>query len=256
MNPVRQSFNRAALSYDNVGTLQQQVAISLTELVTSKSPASFSGRLIDAGCGTGYCLKALGERYPTAKLIAVDFAERMLQQLPLAQRTLGMTADLQQLPIADSSIDLYLSSLAWQWCDPARAAQEASRILKPQGAFFITTLATATFRELEQCLQISGLNPDQHLLHCLSNEDIQSAITAAGFETLNLSTTRITTWHPDFRSLRQTIRGVGANHLPSQTTPALNRQTRKRLIDAYEQLRTDRGLPLSYEVMMIHAHKR
>jgi len=256
MNPVRQSFNRAASSYDNVGTLQQQVATSLTELVTEKLPASFSGRLIDAGCGTGYCLKALSERYPTAELVAVDFAERMLQQLPLAQRTLGMTADLQQLPIADNGIDVYLSSLAWQWCDPARAAHEAKRVLKPQGAFFITTLAAGTFEELAQCLQISGLNPDQHLLHCLSREDVQSAIAAAGFEALNLSTTRITTWHPDFRSLRHTIRGVGANHPPSQTTPVLNRQTRTRLINAYEQLRTERGLPLSYDVLTIHARKR
>lgn len=256
MNPVRQSFNRAAASYDNVGTLQHQVATALTGLITSKLPATFEGRLLDAGCGTGHCLAALGESYPAAEVIALDFAERMLQQLPIAQRTLGVTADLQKLPIAASTIDTYISSLAWQWCDPGRAAQEAFRILAPQGGFFIATLATGTFQELAHSLETSGLNPKQHLLHCLSSTQIQSAVTAAGFEILDLSPTRITTWHPDFRSLRHSIRGVGANHLPGQTTPTLNRQTRTRLINAYEQLRTERGLPLSYDVLMIHARKR
>lgn len=256
MNPVRQSFNRAASSYDNVGTLQHQVATALTGLVTSALPATFDGRLLDAGCGTGYCFAALGASYPTAEFIAVDFAERMLQQLPTSPRTLGITADLQRLPIAAGTIDTYLSSLAWQWCDPARAAQEANRVLKPQGAFFIATLANGTFHELAQSLQTSGLNPNQHLLQSLSAENIQLTIAAAGFEILALSPTRITTWHPDFKALRHSIRGVGANHLPAQTAPAMNRQTRAKLIKAYEQLRAPQGLPLSYEVLMVHARKR
>lgn len=256
MNPVRQSFNRAASSYDAAGTLQHQVATSLTGLITSKLPATFEGRLLDAGCGTGYCLAALGQSYPAAEFIAVDFAERMLQQLPIAQHTLGITADLQHLPIAADTIDTYLSSLAWQWCDPARAAKEACRVLAPQGEFFIATLVDGTFQELSHSLEASGLNPDQHLLHCLSSAQIQSAVTAAGFETLHLAPTRITTWHPDFRSLRHSIRGVGANTVPSQTTPALNRHTRTRLVEAYERLRTEHGLPLSYQVLTIHARKR
>ena len=256
MNPIRQSFNRAASSYDNAGALQHQVARALTAFITSKLSPAFDGRLLDAGCGTGYCLTQLVASYPTAEFIAVDFAERMLQQLPIAQRTLGIAADLQKLPVAPGTINTYLSSLAWQWCNPDLAAKEACRVLAPQGEFFIATLVDGTFQELAHSLEASGLNPDHHLLQCLSSAQIQSAVTAAGFETLHLAPTRITTWHPDFRSLRHSIRGVGANHVPSQTTPALNRHTRTRLVEAYERLRTERGLPLSYEVLMIHARKR
>jgi len=256
MNPVRQSFNRAASSYDAVGDLQHQVATSLTAFIKTKLSANFDGHLLDAGCGTGYCLGQLVPSYPAAKFIAVDFAERMLQQLPADLRALGINANLENLPVCTGKINTYLSSLAWQWCDATRAAKEAARVLKPQGELFVATLVTGTFQELAHGLQVCGLNPDQHLLRCTSRAQIQSALEAADIEVLTLSSTRITTWHADFSALRHSIRGVGANHLPQQTTPALNRQTRMQLIEAYEGLRTARGLPLSYEVLTIHARKR
>ena len=65
----------------------------------------------------------------------------------------------------------------------------------------------------------------------------------------------ITTWHPDFKSLRRSIRGVGANHLAAGAAAPISRQARSRLIEAYEGLRTETGLPLTYEVLLIHARK-
>ena len=256
MSQVRQSFNRAASSYDAVGTLQHQVARALTTLASQNLPASLSGNLLDAGSGTGYCLEDLRNCFNDARFIAVDFAERMLQSIPEHPETLRVSADLQTLPIASGTINAYLSSLAWQWCDPALAAQEAARVLKSEGAFFLATLTQGTFRELAQCLQVCNLTPADHLLHCLPAHQIQSSIEAAGLELVDISATPITTWHADFKALRRSIRGVGANHLPAQIAPAMNRKTRTQLIEAYEGLRTPQGLPLSYEVLMIHARKR
>jgi malonyl-CoA O-methyltransferase len=256
MNQVRQSFNRAASSYDAVGTLQHQVATSLTALIKTKLSANFDGRLLDAGCGTGYCLAQLVPIYPAAEFIAVDFAERMLDQLPVDLQALGINANLENLPVCTGKIDAYLSSLAWQWCDPALAAKEATRILKPQGDLFVSTLLSGTFQELAHGLQACGLNPDQHLLRCTSSAQIQSALAAADIEILSLASTQMTTWHENFKALRHSIRGVGANHLPNHTTPVLTRQTLTQLVEAYEGLRTSRGLPLSYEVLTIHARKR
>ncbi|MEN9901892.1 MAG: malonyl-[acyl-carrier protein] O-methyltransferase [Pseudomonadota bacterium] len=255
MSQVRQSFNRAASSYESVSTLQHQVARALTGLISQNLPATRRGIMLDAGSGTGYCLADLQGRYNDAHFIAVDFAERMLQTIPNHTGTFRITADLQTLPFAADTINTYLSSLAWQWCDPTRASQEASRVLEPNGAFFLATLTQGTFRELAQCLQACGLNPNDHLLHCLPVDTIKAAIETADLEIIDLSATSITTWHADFKALRHSIRGVGANHLPAQTAPALNRQTRAQLIKAYEAFRTPQGLPLSYEVLMIHARK-
>jgi malonyl-CoA O-methyltransferase len=178
----------------------------------------------------------------------------MLQSIS-GHEVLRISADLQTLPIATDTIHAYLSSLAWQWCDPALASQEASRVLKSKGSLFLATLTQGTFRELAQCLLACGLNPTDHLLHCLPNHQIQVAIENAGLEVLDVSATSITTWHADFKALRHSIRGVGANHLPVYSAPAMNRQSRAQLIAAYEALRTPNGLPLSYEVLMIHARK-
>lgn len=256
MSQVRQSFNRAASSYDAVGTLQHQVARALSTLVSQTLPVTLSGNLLDAGSGTGYCLEDLRNCFNDARFIAVDFAERMLQSIPEHPETLRVSADLQTLPIASGTINAYLSSLAWQWCDPALAAKEATRILKPQGDLFVSTLLSGTFHELAHGLQACSLNPDQHLLRCASSAQIQSALAAADIEILSLASTQITTWHENFKALRHSIRGVGANHSPNQTTPMLTRHTLTQLVEAYEGLRTSRGLPLSYEVLTIHARKR
>lgn len=256
MSHIRQSFNRAATTYDIAGTLQHQVAAQLTALITKTLPAGFQGRFLDAGCGTGFCLTELSTHYSAASCIALDFAERMLQQLPATLHAKGVNANLEHLPVASGAINVYLSSLAWQWCDMSLAAEEASRALAPQGEFFLATLVNGTFTELAQCLQVVHLNPDDHLLHYASTGQITAAAERAGLKILDTSTTRITTWHRDFKTLRHSIRGVGANHLPNQSTAPLNRHARQQLIDAYEVLRTDRGLPLSYEVLMLHGRKR
>ena len=255
MNHVQQSFNRAANTYDAIGSLQHQVANTLSEFICTQLPADFSGRLLDAGCGTGYCLKHLHESYRHAQFFGIDFAEGMLQQLPTLSNAHRTQADLQQLPVASSCINTYLSSLAWQWCDLKLAAQEAYRVLAPQGDLFVATLVEGTFNELAHCLQSCGVNADDHLLHCPSIDNLHNALTAAGLELQSSVTHRITTWHTDFKALRQTIRGVGANHLPSNSTPSFNRQSRAKLINAFEALRIDQGLPLSYEVHIIHARK-
>ena len=107
-------------------------------------------------------------------------------------------------------------------------------------------------RQVEVHLDI---NPDEHLLRCAPIDTIRNALTAAGLEIQSFTAQQITTWHPDFKTLRRTIRGVGANHLPTDSTPPFNRQSRAQLINAYESLRTEQGLPLSYEVLIIHARK-
>ncbi len=255
MNHVQQSFNRAATSYDAVGTLQHQVAQTLSQFVRTELPAGFSGKLLDAGCGTGYCLKHLHSTYPSAQFLALDFAAAMLHQRPAALGIPGIQADIHRLPIASGSINTYLSSLAWQWCNPAIAAQEAARVLTPEGNLFVATLVDGTFNELARSLNACDINPDDHLLRCSPIDTIRNALTPAGLEIQSFTAQQITTWHPDFKTLRRTIRGVGANHLPTDSTPPFNRQSRAQLINAYESLRTEQGLPLSYEVLIIHARK-
>ena len=253
---IRQSFNRAASTYSAAAALQQLVAAQLITMMRTNLPSSFSGNILDAGCGTGYCLQQLHTLYPAATMFGVDFAESMLRQLPASNQIGRLNADLQQLPLADGCMDLYVSSLAWQWCDVPTAIQEATRVLKPGSQLWVTTLVTGTFHELSAAFADAGLAPAAHLLALPEQAAILDAFTGADLSLITAQCQPVTTWHPDFVTLRHSIRGVGANRLPTAPRESLNRTTRAGLLAAYETRRTPQGLPLTYQVLTLHAQCR
>lgn len=252
-HPVRQSFNRAASVYEESARLQQLVADQLIQDIRAILPTTFDGRILDAGCGTGYCLNQLHRICPQATLLGIDFAETMLMQHTRPSHALAINADIQKLPLADASVDLYLSSLAWQWCDVHHALNEAYRVLKPGGSLWLTTLVDGTFHEMAAAFSAAELSPAVHLLTMSQESTVLNAFRETGAPLVAARCQPITTWHADFNALRHSIRGVGANRLPSAARELLDRAARNRLIEAYEALRTPRGLPLTYNVLTIHA---
>lgn len=252
---VRQSFNRAASMYEASARVQQQVADLLIQEIHAVLPPAFSGRILDAGCGTGYCLNQLHRLCPDASLLGIDFAEAMLTQNTCATHALAINGDLQRLPLTDTSIDLYVSSLAWQWCNMRSALDEAMRVLKPGASLWLTTLVDGTFHEMRAAFSAAELSPAAHLLTMPQEATALETFRNSGIQLLSARCQPITTWHPDFNALRHSIRGVGANRLPSTQRERLDRAARTRLIEAYEALRTPRGLPLTYNVLTIHAER-
>ena len=252
-HPVRQSFNRAASVYEASARLQQQVADQLIQDMHAALPSNFTGHILDAGCGTGYCLHQLQRTYPDATLLGVDFAEAMLKQYSSASDALAINGDLEHLPLANASIDLYMSSLAWQWCHVSHALDEAMRVLKPGAHLWLTTLVDGTFHEMASAFRSAELSPAAHLLAMPQETTVRDAFQQSGMPLITARCQPVTTWHADFNTLRHSIRGVGANRLPSAQQAPLDRAARSRLIEAYEALRSPRGLPLTYNVLTIHA---
>ena len=253
--PIRQSFNRAANTYAATALLQQQVAEQLVRDLYASMPTEFSGLLLDAGCGTGYCLTQLATHYPTATRVGIDFAESMLQTLPDHDVSYRINGDLQQLPLKDACVDLYVSSLAWQWCNLEQAIHEAARVLKPGGQLWLTTLVEGTFQELRDTLVDAGLTPEVHVLAAAAKEHVLLAFQSSPLQVVTTRCDALTTLHPDFAELRRSIRGVGANHVPTRARETITKAIRRRLLDAYESRRTSHGLPLTYNVLTLHAQR-
>lgn len=258
-HPVRQSFNRAATSYEASARLQQQVADQLIQDIHASLHEGMRGRVLDAGCGTGYCLNQLHRICPEALLLGVDFAEAMLHQNARISDALTINSDLQQLPLADATVDLYVSSLAWQWCDTGKALREAIRVLKPDSGLWLTTLVDGTFHEMNKAFRHAELSPVAHMLSMPPEADVLATFEQPNLRIISTRQQPITTWHADFTELRRSIRGVGANRLPTSlpttSREAIDRAARARFIEAYELLRTHRGLPLTYHVLTVHAQR-
>jgi len=105
--------------------------------------------LLDLGSGTGILAVTALERWPGARVTAIDPSSRMLElaiaaarrrSSALADRLRTITAGADRLPIADASMDAAVSSFVIQLV-PNRAAalREVLRVLRPGGRFACIT---------------------------------------------------------------------------------------------------------------------
>ena len=147
---VRRSFDRAAATYDAAAVLHAEVRGNL--LARLDLMALTPRVVLDAGAGTGHAARALKRRYPKARVIALDSSQRMLQAARRQQSWLRpfdrVCADAGHLPVADATVDLIISNLMLQWCNPDQIFAEFRRVLAPHGLLCFTSLGPDTLREL------------------------------------------------------------------------------------------------------------
>lgn len=244
---IRQSFERAALTYDSAAAIQRGIC----DLLLAGLPAGLvPARLLDAGCGTGHALSLLSKRFPGAAALALDFSPAMLLRVaPSADRLAG---DLEHLPLAADSVDLYWSSLAVQWCELPKVLAEARRVLLPTGQLALASLGPDTFRELRHAF--AGVDSYRHTLAFHSPGEIAAMARAAGFSAIDVRQESRTAHYADFRTLLKAVKAIGANQLgDGRRTGLMSRSTFAAAEAAGETLRTPAGLPLTYDVVTLTA---
>ena len=249
---VRQSFNSAAKSYDQAARLQRQVCHLLMTQLGEVSLAGWQPqRVLDAGCGTGYGLGLLRQAWPAAQLLPLDFAPAMLA---MAGGGGGICADVMALPLADQSVNLYWSSLTWQWCDLNRVVAEASRVLAPSGRLAVSTLAQGTLHELSAAF--APLDGHRHVLNFAASTAIREACQAAGFADIRVELRTLKLYFADLPTLLRDLKALGAHQVGGPRRPGLlGRAAWCGVVERYEAFREPDGLPASYEVVLCTATK-
>jgi malonyl-CoA O-methyltransferase len=241
---VRRRFDAAAGSYDQAAELQRLVGRLLLDCL----PASLAvDRAIDAGAGTGDGSRRLVQRWPSIRIVAVDFATRMLSPG-------GICADIEALPLPDRVTDLYWSNLTWQWCDTGRAASEAHRVLRDQGVLAVSSLGPDTLCELREAF--AGVDGFHHAIDFRPPEQLVDACKMAGFADTALRRETVTVHHADLRATLSALKAVGASHVDGPRRPGLlGRRAWQVLERRYEAWRSAAGLPTTYEVLLCTARK-
>lgn len=248
---VRESFERAAVTYDSAAMVQRRVCDRLLEELDPAWPTP--ARILDAGCGTGYGARCLRARYPATHITGVDFAPAMLG---LAQRDTDdcLTSDIEELPFTKASFDLWWSSLTIQWCDTDKVFCEAARVVCKGGRLAVSTLGPGTFHELREAF--SGVDQHRHTLPFSDPDAIRASITAAGFTGIELLREKHTVHYPNLKTLLRAVKAIGAHNVGEGARNGMMGRTAWGKVEAaYEQHREPAGLPASYDVILCYANK-
>ena len=252
---ARKAFSRSANSYDEAAVLQREVSARMLQrldLVTLKP-----NNILDLGCGTGHQTQQLLQRYPRARVHALDFALPMLDHARKKGRWLRRPAcicgDMEHLPLADDSMDLICSSLAFQWAsDPQRLYQECLRVLRPQGLLMFTTFGPDTLYELRSAW--AGVDSHAHVSPFMDMHDLGDILVNSGYAAPVMDVERIVLTYAEVDDLMQDLKSIGANNASSQRSRGLTGKARMQAMrDAYERFRRDQLLPATYEVVYGHA---
>ena len=259
---VRASFDRAARGYDAAAILQKEVhARMLARLDLIKiAPEG----ILDAGAGTGHAVRALAERYPDSRIVALDIALGMLRQSEAGQawwrKWVGkaessVCADIEQLPLASQSMDFIWSSLAIQWCNDLDATFAGmARVLRPDGLLMFSTFGPDTLKELRIA---ANADPGHvHVSRFIDMHDIGDALVRNGFAAPVLDVEHFVLTYDDVLGVMRDLQAIGARNAAQGRRRGLEgKGFLQRLTGNYERFRRDGKIPATFEVVYGHAWK-
>ena len=245
---VRQSFDTIAGRYDRHAALEQEVGARLLERLSfqRQNPQ----RIIDLGCGTGVASAELKNRFRKAQVIGIDSSRAMLARMQkrsgLLRPLRAACADFQALPLAERSVDLVFSNMAFQWTnDPVSLFAEIRRVLSPDGMLLFSTLGPGSLTELATAWESTGENA--RVTGFVDILDIGDALMAAGFQEPVMDAEPMTLTYPDITAMMNELEATGmAGFL--QGGPGLDK-SRESLEAAYDRFRVDGRYPVSYELV-------
>src|ERR1700690_919244 len=251
---VRRSFDRAAKTYDAAAVLHAEVRENLLARLqlTTLNPSV----VLDAGAGTGHVARALKRRYPKAQIVALDSSRLMLHEAARQQSWLRpfarVCADAGLLPLADASVDLIVSNLMLQWCNPDAVFAEFRRVLAPHGLLSFSAFGPDTLRELRTAWD--QVDSHSHVHHFIDMHDLGDALVRAGFASPVLDVERYILKYLTVRKVAEDLKATGAHNATTGRAKGLTGARKFAAMQAaYENFRQDGRLPATYEVVFAHA---
>lgn len=254
---LRAAFERAADTYDGAARLQREIADRLLERLDDVRVAPAT--VLDIGCGTGYCTRALARRYRKADIVGLDLAQTMLQRAHRRDwwrffdgRPAFVCADAERLPLANASVDMIVSNLTLQWCNPMAAFGEFRRVLRPGGLLMFTSFGPDTLKELREAWRAVDGQPHVHSF--LDLRDVGDLLLAAGLADPVVDVERLVFHYQKVLDVLQELKRIGAHNVAHGRTRGLTgKQHFARFRAAYETHADADGIPATYEVVFGHA---
>jgi malonyl-CoA O-methyltransferase len=248
---VRQSFANAAQGYDAIATLQRQVG---RELI-SRLSLPHEALVLDVGCGTGFFTQQLRDRALLKNIIGLDIAMPMLEktrQRLIDAPVLLLCADVEQLPLANSSIDALVSNLALQWCSNLDVLfAGVQRALRTNGLFAFSTFGESALCELKSAW--AEVDDYPHVNDFFSLLEIKQRMTAAGFVDVRLERQVYQVKYTSVIELMRELKGIGAHNVSQGRNKQLTSKGHLQSLLAAYPVTADGKITASYEVIYVLA---
>jgi malonyl-CoA O-methyltransferase len=170
---------------------------------------------VDLGCATARGALALAQRYPSARVVAVDSSRGMLAAARGAcAATAAGTAvsvvggDAERLPLRAGSVQLVLANLVLPWCRPQKVFAEAARVLEAGGLFVFATLGPDSLQEVRRAW--AEVDDRLHVHAAFDMHDLGDLALAAGLAEPVLDVDRLELTYEQPAMLVRDLRAWGA----------------------------------------------
>ena len=245
---VRASFSRAASSYDSFAALQQRVASAL--LIRLQGLDYFPTKpILDLGAGTGYCGGHL-TRY-TESVIELDIAAAMLSfsRQRATPNVYHLCGDAESIPLADCSVGLIFSNLAFQWCsDLDRLFAEIYRVLVPGGKIIFSSFGPGTLSELRRAW--ATVDDYSHVNSFYPLSVIHEAMRYAGLIECHLESEGMDLIYENVMQLMLELKAIGAHNMTDERPRGLTgKQALSRMTVAYKGLMAGADIIATFDVI-------
>lgn len=221
-------------------------------------------RILDWGAGIGAGETLLRERYPKARIVAVEADATWLRRLASSARPgwwqrFG-AARAEAYVAADDDASIGRAQLVWAnmllhgVVDPTALFERWHRLLDVDGVLVLSCLGPATLRLLREVYEAMGWGASTPGF--IDMHDIGDMLVGAGFagpvldqETLSVSWSNVET-------LLDELRQLGGNAAPDRCPGMRTPRWRQRLVDALGQRASADGrITLGFEIAYGHAFK-
>ncbi len=255
---IRHSFNNSAQTYESAAFLQQEVAHRMMDNLElfKLNPK----RILDLGSGTGSARKLLKKKFPRIEFVELDISFEMLSYSmnkyrdwsfwPFQPKNHFICADIESLPLKDSSIDFVWSNLVFEWGESVpRIIENVKRVLRPGGLLMFATLGPDTLKELRLSFERIGITPpiNEFLdMHEIGDQLIQNGLLdpVMDAEILTLQ----------FSSLSDFVSELKRSGSTTKSVTEVERAPWSRVEKAYPKNEGEDGIyPASFEVIYGHA---
>ncbi len=170
---------------------------------------------VDLGCATARGARALAERYPGARVLAVDSSRGMLAAarsacaVAAADPSIAVVGgDAERLPLATGSVQLMLANLVLPWCRPQNLFAEAARVLEAGGLLLFATLGPDSLQEVRRAW--AEVDDRLHVHAAFDMHDLGDLALAAGLAEPVLDVDRLELTYAQPAALVRDLRAWGA----------------------------------------------